>query len=1315
MKNLKLLKNAVTGHAMAPNISKAFLAVCSALAAALLAFPPVAFTAPKQTDTDTIGSGGWIAYPNSNFNYMPSMPGLGNTIVIFDPGPEPSGNELTFNSDEIQGMSVVGGGSQNGESVDNVLIITSNAGDATSATNYAKFAVGGVAAGANYTQDVTVTGNDILVDSSARDYVVVEQIIGGLANPYPGQTDVYATLVEANTVTFKTGSVMKDGVVTKLIFGAVVSGNLAYDVFGEASTNTVTFEGGSVAQAYSIVGGKVDGATSSATNARMLVHDNKVVIEGDDDIGTVAVGGSIYGGQAGTGTGSDEDEEDEDDRYYVIHVYDNEVSISRGTVTNSVVGGHGLEVNNGIFKNNTVEISGTAQVTGWVSGGRDAIGSSNNTVEANKSYIKGGSVGGNAYGGRVITGTALSNFVAVTGGTIGGDAYGGYVEQGDGEVTTNYVTVNTADAASSIRGAYGARSSDGVATGNHADVTVANNHALTLTGNVMGAWVAGAGGAAASGNYVDINIGQGTFAATTGNGLVVGALIDANGNSTDNRVSIAFTNAAGIMNFDGNVTGADVGGNGAISYNQGVKAVNINVGSGTLNLGNTFGSGNIIGAQLGGDGNITGSAVLISVGSGSLSYAEDLFGASLVGSGNAASNSVDIEINNNGTFNGTGDMSAANVYTDGTASSNTVNVRLGTGATVDLGTAVTGAKVIGTGNATSNKVTISCLSSAACAQAAADTVIGGTAATGTASLNEVHLLGAATVSGEVTGGHSGNGAALNNSVWLSGNTAVTGGVNGAYGWTSATGNHVYVNDLVGGVDGEIRGGYSRASSGDASHNFVDISDSKIKNSVYGGSVYYPSLGTTQNNTVTLSGTIDLSGISSSAKLAGGNVTTTGADGFTGNKLVLDNVTPTSSIDRFDTVSNFQTYDIKIDSARARAATSSAAPLLLANNATFGDGASGKSDIAIVIEGADRLSVGETLYMASNSINSAGIGTVTVTQHLTVYTVSPSAAGFTIDWLSTGDEARALSELPLADVSFVNRGSDLIASQAIPAAIESVAGQVGAVAFAAVGYGWHRTETGSHIDVKGVSADVGVAVGTETSFGAFAAGAFFEFGDGTFESFNDIGGIVGFHGEGDVSYWGGGVFARLDFGQKDASRPYFEASFRAGKTNAEFRTRDFSFASGAEIKYDMDAKYWGFHAGGGYIIEFSSIDATLDLSATYFHTHRDGDDVLVDGDRTNLSAVTSSRIIAGGRLTGQLTRSLKGYVGLYYEHEFDGDSVVTYVGSPLPKASLGGSTGIGELGLIVSTPDSPVEVQMGVQGSAGRRDSFSGSLSINYTF
>ncbi|MDR1313817.1 MAG: autotransporter outer membrane beta-barrel domain-containing protein [Deltaproteobacteria bacterium] len=601
-------------------------------------------------------------------------------------------------------------------------------------------------------------------------------------------------------------------------------------------------------------------------------------------------------------------------------------------------------------------------------------------------------------------------------------------------------------------------------------------------------------------------------------------------------------------------------------------------------------------------------------------------------------------------------------------------------------------------------------------------VTGGQVTGGMAQSNKAYVSGG-QVLGDVYGGHAQAGSAtvkgkaIGNFVSLSGGADLQGRVFGGYSdWSAADGNEIQISGLANAVDGVIYGGYSNdgGANGTANNNRVSVMDSHVANSIYGG-MSFGSGGDAVGNTLSFGGKITLD--NANVDLYGG-AGGAGGDKYSRNTLTLDNVDYQGANKLFRNLSGFNAMNVNVTSERAMAATvGGGGDALIPAAGTVALGPT--TDPTVInahITGAGALPVGAEINIFESSATMSGTGVFNLTHNLSFYygTLDADSQAFTVAGRAPLEEAKVLSELPLADISFVNRGADFIASQAIPSALASVSGNVGVAAFATVGYGWSRTETGSHIDVKGVSGDVGVAFATETSAGPFAAGAFLEFGDGTFDSYNDFAGIPTVHGEGDVNYIGGGVFARMDVGQADASHPYFEASVRFGKTDAEFKTRDFVFL-GREIRYDMDAKYWGFHAGGGYIIDFDSFDGSLDLSAKYFHTHRDGDEFFLDGDRVSLSSVTSSRIKVGGRLSAALTRSIKGYFGLYFEHEFDGDSVVTYAGMDLPKSTLGGSSGVGELGVIVAAPDSPVEVQLGVQGSAGRRDGISANLSFKVTF
>jgi hypothetical protein len=560
-----------------------------------------------------------------------------------------------------------------------------------------------------------------------------------------------------------------------------------------------------------------------------------------------------------------------------------------------------------------------------------------------------------------------------------------------------------------------------------------------------------------------------------------------------------------------------------------------------------------------------------------------------------------------------------------------------------------------------------------------------------------------------------------NAVEVSGNVDINGWVFGAYatalGDNAATGNTVTIR----GFNGTLLNAVGGAAYGTASYNSVSVSDSDVGFNIVGGFAYDDAT----YNTVTLSGMINLTSIS--VGLFGGQA---GGEMFRGNTLVLENVDFQGGND-FNVVGGFERFTLTVSGAQAAAASgaSPAAAMLRADYIQLDTG-DDQAKFTLNVSDGGPLTVGQTIRVAQADGTILGdVDPVATGAHglfkrysyhagfdTVVYTNDVIVLQVTEAYVS-GD-AKALSELPLADVSFVNRGGDLIASQAIPAAVAAAAGASGGpgfAPFATVSYGRYRAETGSHVDVKGFTGDIGVAFGAETPAGPFTAGAFLEFGDGSFESYNEFAGIPApVRGEGDLSYLGGGAFARLDLGAPGSSHPYIEASARFGKTEADFMSRDFQAAYGTEVRFDFNARYYGFHGGGGYVLAMTD-SLSLDLSARYHYTHRDGKDFIVQGDRASLSPVDSSRVMAGGRLNFGITDSIKGYFGAYLEHELDGDSRITYLGTDLPEASLGGSSGVGELGLIVSSPASPIEFRMGVQGSAGRRDGVSGSLSLVYTF
>jgi hypothetical protein len=900
-----------------------------------------------------------------------------------------------------------------------------------------------------------------------------------------------------------------------------------------------------------------------------------------------------------------------------------------------------------------------------VGGFTNLEGVNGNTLEIGYNLVA------SALGGR--SEDATGNF-AVSGNTINfsGTSVGGRLVGGAiilGTLNSNEVNINLSSSTTANMYITGGISEGGVLTNNK--VTISGDGSFTANEFITGGSTEGLSTPSSlTGNSVTVNAGTGSVNIVN---YVAGAFVSGSGISISHSIS---NNTVTLERgtYDNFVAGAFGSvGNGSTTMVSGATFTSNKVEiKGDVSVG-TMIYGAATSASLPNTNIFVKNSVIVSdegLSTGlNLDVVEFISGAH--GHGGVAEEN-EVKILTKGTVHVIEDVMGASLEAGSRVEGNIVDI-----ATVDTGQVTIDVNVIG-GTSNWNNV---------------DSEVKG---------NIVKLKGAVQVGGGIYGGQASNGKADGNTVDFDGLDPGNAYINGsAYGGYVATGN----------------------ADGSASNNSLRLGNVKLTGGsttrIAAGWVNGGTLAKAENNTLELFGMIDLG--NNIALVGGGGGGVAIADGFKGNTLRMSHVEYDSN-KIFANVYGFDKLIFDVNDAEMAAAVNATTALLQATSINLSDGADTNSSIVLnVTDGSS--ATGKTVAIIGSS--AITVSSTPLTVGLAVdgllerdIALSPITNGIqgTMGAGRPRDEAKALSELPLADISFVNRGSDFIASRAIPVALASVSGAVGVAAFATLGYGWERTETGSHVDVKGFSGDIGLAVGTDTSVGPFVAGAFLEFGDGTYDSYNQFSGIANsVHGEGDLSYIGGGVFARLDFGQSDSSRPYFEASVRFGKTDADFRTSDFTAALGTEVNYDFDAKYWGFHAGGGYIINFAGFDGSLDLSAKYFHTHRDGDDFIAFNQRVELSSVTSSRMRVGGRLNAGLTPTIKGYFGLYFEHEFDGDSNVSYAGYALPEASLGGSSGVGELGLIVSSPSSPLEVQLGVEGSAGRRDAISANLGLRFTF
>ncbi|MDR1396189.1 MAG: autotransporter outer membrane beta-barrel domain-containing protein [Desulfarculales bacterium] len=677
----------------------------------------------------------------------------------------------------------------------------------------------------------------------------------------------------------------------------------------------------------------------------------------------------------------------------------------------------------------------------------------------------------------------------------------------------------------------------------------------------------------------------------------------------------------------------------------------------------------------------------------------------------------------------------------------------------------------GAGNAESNTVTINAGGSVDGAHTISGTtrasVIGGlvnTNGNGNASNNTVINQG--TVSGgDIYGGAvlAGTGSAEYNTVRNTGQVVTPSGASGKAdiigGYVRNNGgdasyNTVYFND---GLVWDIKGGrVSGSNGGDSSYNQIVISGGRITGNVIGGDTDGTG-GHADNNTVeilgghfgTSSGTVtDISGGNGNSSainntvilsnqpvfennrsitghgvaISGGGSNGGSGDYFTGNTLKVHNYTGVSTLEK---INNFQKFDFLLSSGARNGQVILQTENLILGNGTYSSAVTGLT----IAGGGQALQAGDSVTLIASETTSGNLEsrTLQVSQGAALnYTVETQLEGNNVTARVAGNpavapETKSLSEGRLSGVTLVSQGADLIAGQGMDSALKAArAGEggegYGLASFAAISGGRSRYNTGSHVDMSSLSLLTGLSWGSDFTPGRLTLGAFFEYGTGSYDTYNSFSNAASVHGDGDIYHIGGGVLGRMDFSNTGPGRFYGEASLRAGGVHNQYDSSDLRDSTGRKADYDSSSAYYGLHLGAGYIWNITE-DVSLDLYGKYFWTRQEGDSVtLATGDPVNFQDVDSQRLRLGGRFAYAVSQHVSPYIGAAWEHEFDGEAHAETYGYAISAPSLDGDTGIGELGLTL-TPSAtlPLSFDLGVQGYVGKREGVTGSLQMKIEF
>jgi hypothetical protein len=796
---------------------------------------------------------------------------------------------------------------------------------------------------------------------------------------------------------------------------------------------------------------------------------------------------------------------------------------------------------------------------------------------------------------------------------------------------------------------------------------------------------------------------------------------DVYGNSNDSGVtaSLPSNNSTLNINENGGVSGSAFGGydNKSVTVNN-ASALNntVNINNGGSVSENVSGGHALSGHVLDDFGSATSTNNIVNIHNNS-SVNENVHGGfaqSTYGSANASHNSVNI---------GNESTVGQNIYggraesTSGTvaASNNRVNINSGS-ITGD----VHGGYTQNANNAIASYNTVNISGSSTITGIVAGGFVLNTSSldtvTATAEGNIVNIT-RSTVNNAVYGGHinitgEAAGTVKNNIVNV--NNSTTGNIFGgnvvsSNGIANALNNIVNINGnstISGITGGRAEGLISAAASG----NTININGGTVIGNIYGGHASSAS-GTVSavNNTVFLRGSPNLAG----SIIYGGYAEIGGApagDAFSGNTLNVwyYNGSSIAGIQNFQNI-NFLIPVFQIGTV-----------LNVTGTASLGDGSRGSAVTASTLGGMMPMMVGTKITLINagdldtNGFNQAvSIGTHGVLlRYLWVLSTDNNKLTATLGDVQVVPQAISLSEGYNSGLSLVTLSSDFVAGQGLTNAVNT-AKENGFGIFTAIGSGWSRYNTSTHVDVYNVSFILGPSWGMNHNLGNMTFGAFLEGSIGSYATLNTFADGSSIRGKGSLYSIGGGVLGKIDFNGIGPGCFYTEFSLRFGLLANEYHTRDLKDILGRYVEYNSSSNYFGAHFGLGYI--FSITDAlSMTPYGRYSWAYLKGSSIaLTTDDIVDFGGINSHRLHTGLRLNYSI-RGFKPFIGLAYEHEFDGKINASTYGYKINSTSLNGSAGMGELGLSFN-PVENLSMMLDVQGYLGNRQGVSGSFKVKWKF
>ncbi len=306
--------------------------------------------------------------------------------------------------------------------------------------------------------------------------------------------------------------------------------------------------------------------------------------------------------------------------------------------------------------------------------------------------------------------------------------------------------------------------------------------------------------------------------------------------------------------------------------------------------------------------------------------------------------------------------------------------------------------------------------------------------------------------------------------------------------------------------------------------------------------------------------------------------------------------------------------------------------------------------------------------------------------------TPAAGGTTTP--STGTVAgsvlpqtKSFVETRTAVSSVINNGQDSIVK-----AFANTSSTAPIVA--GVSHGRMRVESGSYANINGTN----IVLGLGKQAGKTYWGPFVEMGWARYDSHLDS----GLRADGNAKYYGVGVYGKTTYD----NGIYLEGSIRGGRTSYNYESNEIKTATKTvHTSYDAHNMYYAAHVGLGKVVSYGNgYEGTV--YGNLFYSHQGEATATLKGEGLGetytFAGVNSLRTRLGYKVSKQLGNSYTGYVGAAYEREFSGEAHATVKGASTLAPSLGGSSGLVEVGVTYGSTADTFTGTLNVEGWFGQK-------------